>query len=127
MPTMLEQAISHIGAGEIDRARSLLIEFLKQNPRDESAWLWMTRCVLEPEQKRYCFEKVLKLNPQNQNAIEGLTRLNSPKPVSPPMPPKVSEQPPIPNRRLERLGTALLKLVIFGVAAFLVLLFLYAW
>ena len=96
MPTMLEQAVTHIRTGEIDNARTLLIEVLKQNPGDENAWLWMTKCVNEPEQKRYCFEKVLKLNPQNQYAIRGLRHLTQP--VSVPAPrtqPKESQQPVI--------------------------------
>jgi ferric-dicitrate binding protein FerR (iron transport regulator) len=122
MTTMLEQAVAHIRAGEIEKARPLLIEVLKQNPRDENAWLWMSRCVTETEQKRYCFEKVLKLNPQNQHAIRSLSYLN--RPVSPPAPPKLSQQQPVQKQRW---GAALLNIALFAIAIFLVLLFLYAW
>lgn len=125
MPTMLEQAVAHIRMGEIDKARSLLIDVLKQNPRDEDAWLWMSRCVTETEQKRYCFEKVLKLNPQNQQAIRSLSRLD--KPVSPPTQSKVSQQVPVRFVPKRRFGDALLNITLFGIAVFLVLLFLYAW
>lgn len=122
MPTTLEQAIAYIRAGEIEKARSLLITVLKQNPGDENAWLWMSRCVTETEQKRYCFEKVLKINPQNQYASRGLRHLTQP--VSPPVQPEVIAQQPVRKRGP---GEALLTFAIFGVGVVLVLLFLYAW
>jgi hypothetical protein len=122
MPTMFEQAVAHIRAGEVDKGRQILIDVLKQNPRDENGWLWMTRCVIETEQKRYCFDKVLKINPQNQYAIEGLRRLDQP--VSPLRQPIVSQQPPVQKQKL---GTTLLTIAIFSVGLFLVLLFLYVW
>ena len=129
MPTMLEQAITHIRAGEIEKARPLLIEWLKQNPRDENAWLWMSGCVAEAEQKRYCLEKVLKINPQNQYAVRGLRHLT--RPVSPPTQPRPT-QPKVSQSQLTPipkpgLGTALLNFALFGIAVFMVLLFLYAW
>jgi hypothetical protein len=91
MTTTLDQAVILIKAGNIEEARPLLIEYLKQNPGDENAWLWMSRCVTEAEQKRYCFEKVLKINPQNPHAIKGLERLNNPAPST--APPKPVQQP----------------------------------
>jgi len=125
MPTMLEQAIAQIKAGEIEKAKPLLIDWLKQKPNDENAWLWMTKCVTDTQQQRYCFEKVLKINPQNQYAIRALRHLTIP--VSPPTQPKVSQsQPmqPIPKRGL---GDVILTYAMVAVAAFLVLLFVYAW
>jgi hypothetical protein len=126
---MLEQAIAHIRAREIEKARPLLIEWLKQNPRDENAWLWMSGCVTEAEQKRYCLEKVLKINPQNQYAIRGLRHLTTS--VSPPTQPTPT-QPRVSQSQLQPipkpgLGTALLNFALFGIAVFIVLLFLYAW
>lgn len=125
MSIMLEQAVAHIRAGEIEKARPLLIEVLKQNPGDENAWLLMSRCVTEIEQKRYCFEKVLRLNPQNQYAIRSLSYLN--RPVSPPVQPKVSQQEPVQPVQKQGWGAALLNIVLFALALFLVLLCLYAW
>jgi hypothetical protein len=94
MQTSLEQAVAYIKAGDITKARALLIEYLKQNIRDENAWLWMTKCVSETEQKRYCFEKVLKINPQNQHAINGLRRLDHPvSPVPQPKPDLAPQKP----------------------------------
>jgi hypothetical protein len=76
MQTLLEQAVSHIKAGNAERGKQLLIEVLKQNPKDENAWLWMSRCVTDVSQKRDCFQKVLQINPNNQFAVEGLRQLD---------------------------------------------------
>lgn len=75
---LLEQAVAYIKAGDTEKGKQLLVNVIKQNPRDENAWLWMSRCVTTVEQKRDCFERVLKINPQNQHAIEGLRRLTNP-------------------------------------------------
>ena len=105
MPTPLEQAVSLIREGKVEEARPLLIAYLKQNPRDENAWLWMTRCVTEPEQKKYCFEKVLKINPQNQYAIKGLQHIdNLPPSTSQPKPKAVQYIAPKAKRQSKGLG-----------------------
>ncbi len=104
MATLLEQAVAYIRAGDIDKGRQLLIEVLKQNPRDENAWLWMTRCVSDPEQKRYCFEKVLKINPQNQHAIAGLKRLDHP--ARPPTLPEAAGKQPVEKKQQDTTETA---------------------
>lgn len=121
MPTPLEQAVALIRAGNIAEARTILIEVLKQNPRDDYAWLCMTLCVTEVEQKRYCFQKVLKINPQNEHAIAGLARLYNP--VVPPPQPQVI-QPPI-KKEILRFSILALAIVLTGIA--LVILFVYVF
>jgi Tfp pilus assembly protein PilF len=121
MPTPLEQAVALIRAGNIAEARTILIEVLKQNPRNDYAWLCMTLCVTEVEQKRYCFQKVLKINPQNQHAIAGLARLNNP--VISPAQPQVIQQP----SRKEILRFSILALAIFLTGIALVIIFVYVF
>jgi hypothetical protein len=77
MQTLLEQAVSYIKAGNTEGGKQLLIEVLKQNPKDENAWLWMSKCVTSISQKKDCFQKVLQINPNNQYAVEGLRRLDN--------------------------------------------------
>ena len=77
MATLLEQAAAYIKAGDTENGKKLLLDVLKQNPRDENAWLWMSKCVTSKEQKRDCFQRVLQINPNNQFAQEGLKRLDS--------------------------------------------------
>ncbi len=121
MPTPLEQAVTLIRAGNIAQARTILIEVLKQNPRNDYAWLCMTLCVTEVEQKRYCFQKVLKINPQNQHAIAGLARLNNP--VISPAQPQVIQQPV--RKEILRFSILALAIVLTGIA--LVIIFVYVF
>lgn len=117
MVTLLEDAVAHIKSGNIEKARPLLAEYLKSNPQDENAWLWMTRCVTEAEQKKYCFEKVLKINPQNQFAIRGLQQLS--KPVSPPSTPQaISVQQPTATQKSRKSSPSVIILVAIGVVGF---------
>jgi hypothetical protein len=119
MTTPLEQAVAHIRAGNIATARAILIEILKRNSRDENAWMCMTLCVTEVEQKKYCFQKVLKINPQNQHALAGLARLHNPVP-SPAQSPVIEE--PI-GRKVIRFSMLTLGTIATGVV--LVILCLY--
>ena len=121
MPTPLEQAVALIRAGNIAEARTILIEVLKQNPGNDYAWLCMTLCVTEVEQKRYCFQKVLKINPQNQHAIAGLARLNNP--VISPAQPQVIQQPI--GKEILRFSILALAIVLTGIA--LVIIFVYVF
>ena len=121
MPTPLEQAVALIRAGNIAEARTILIEVLKQNPRNDYAWLCMTLCVTEVEQKRYCFQKVLNINPQNQHAIAGLARLNNP--VISPAQPQVIQQPI--RKEILRFSILALATVLTGIA--LVIIFVYVF
>ena len=126
MLTPLGQAIECIQAGDKEKGRGLLIHILRENPRDENAWLWLALCVTDAAQERECYDRILKINPQNQYAIEGLRRLNDT--VSSSTEPKVSrpvdrEQPaPTPG-----FAQTIITIAIFAVAVFLVLLFVYAW
>jgi len=134
MPTPLEQAVALIRAGNIAGARTILIEVLKQNPGNDYAWLCMTICVPEVEQKRYCFQKVLKINPQNQHAIAGLARLNNP--VVPSAQPQVIQQSAVSSTQPQviqqftkkealRFSIQMLAIVLTGLA--LVIMFVYVF
>jgi hypothetical protein len=73
----LTQAIEAIKTGDKAGARQLLSETIQAEPDNEQAWLWMSGVVDDSNQQRYCLEQVLKINPANQHAAAGLTKLNS--------------------------------------------------
>jgi tetratricopeptide (TPR) repeat protein len=62
-------------AGERERARQLLAQAVRANPRSEQAWLLLAGAVSDPDQRRSCLERVLKLNPDHPIAHKALGSL----------------------------------------------------
>lgn len=83
MSDALENGIAAYKNGDRARAGQYLQQALKENPQNIPAWLWLAVLVNEVEQKRYCFQKVLALDPQNENALKGMNSLREgePKPA----------------------------------------------
>jgi tetratricopeptide (TPR) repeat protein len=73
---LFRQGVSAARAGDLDAARKLFTEVLKQNPRHINAWLALGHCLPDPEQKKYCFSKVLSLDPEHEMANRLLQELN---------------------------------------------------
>ena len=71
----LQQAIAAIKVGDKAAGRRLLAKVIRNDPRNEAAWLWMSAVTDSDEQRRACLERVLAINPDNQNARQGLARL----------------------------------------------------
>ncbi|MEW5956079.1 MAG: thermonuclease family protein [Chloroflexota bacterium] len=82
LPT-LEQAIAKIKAGDKVTGREYLADILQNDPSNEKAWLWLAAAVESDERRRYCLERVLEINPDNQAARRGLATL-PPSPAPPP-------------------------------------------
>ncbi len=74
---ILREAISSIKNGNKTRGRQLLIRVLENDENNETAWLWLTKCLSNNKQKSECFERVLEINPNNQHAKDGLKRLDT--------------------------------------------------
>lgn len=98
---LLGQAVEAIKAGATEEGRELLIEVLERDENNQSAWLWMTRCVTDPEVKRECFERVLSINPDNQYAVRGLKRLGAA--------PKAGAIEPTPQQEADEKRPSLIK------------------
>jgi len=71
----LQQAIAAIKAGDKAAGRRLLAGVIRNDPRNEAAWLWMSAATDSDEQRRACLERVLAINPANPTALRGLARL----------------------------------------------------
>jgi hypothetical protein len=78
MADKLKQAIQLIKAGDNDRARQLLIEKLKTDPKNDTAWVWLATVVETAELKQECLEEALKHNPHNEVARRALTAMGQP-------------------------------------------------
>ncbi len=93
---LLQQAIQTARDGDRAGARKLLSAAVRQDPTNPRAWYLLSQVVDQPDQVRFCLNKVLEIDPQHPKAIEKLATLNMgagldvqtppPKPYSPPEP-----------------------------------------
>jgi len=72
----ISEAIELIENGKENNASKILARIVLDNPQDETAWFWLSKCLEEPRKKRFCLEKVLEINPNNQHALEDLNALS---------------------------------------------------
>jgi hypothetical protein len=80
MADKLKQAIQLIKSGDKERARQLLVEKLKTDPKNDAAWVWMASVVETEELKQECLEEALKYNPRNEVARRALAAIREPQP-----------------------------------------------
>lgn len=57
-------------AGKRDEARAWFIQVLQSEPRNETAWLWLSSVMPTTEQASKCIDHLLSLNPANDKAHE---------------------------------------------------------
>jgi len=76
LDALLEQAIVHVNAGELEQGRALLERILEQDPKNDRAWVWLSGCVEDPRQRRICLQQALSANPDNQAALDGMKVLD---------------------------------------------------
>jgi hypothetical protein len=133
MPT-LDDGRDAINQGNFQQARLIFEAILQENPRSEDAWLGLAEVLTDTEDKRICYENVLKIDKQNRVAREGLRSLE---PQADPLvaalqqktgPPRdmvyeeeeeptlVSERPPIDTSQAEEGETPTVILVAVGLA-----------
>ncbi len=74
----LAQAQQAFQQGDKLTAQKLLAQLITREPRNESAWMLMARVVAEKERRIECYERVIKLNPNNFDAKKDLVRLQFP-------------------------------------------------
>jgi len=72
---LLAQAQQAKQSGDNNRARAILSQAIKAEPRNEEAWLLLAEVAEKKEHSIYCLEQVLKLNPVNMEAVERLNAL----------------------------------------------------
>jgi hypothetical protein len=75
MSNQLEQAISMIKSGDPEAGQHLLIQYIKSNPNNEVAWMWLATVVKDRHKKKQCLQNALKINPNNETAKRGLAKL----------------------------------------------------
>ena len=74
MPT-IQDGREAVEQGNLQQARLIFEAILQETPRNEEAWLGLAEVVTEEEDKRICYENVLKINKSSREAKEGLRSL----------------------------------------------------
>lgn len=69
------QGIAAAKAGENDRARELLQQSIRLDPRNEAAWVWMASLARDRRERLFCFQKLLQINPHNETALQALSAM----------------------------------------------------
>lgn len=75
MTNLLENGIAAAKKGDKARARQYIQQAVQENPQNTAAWLWLSTLVDQAEQKKYCYQKVLALDPENEYALKGMAQL----------------------------------------------------
>lgn len=72
---LLQQAMTAVRAGHELTARDIFLEIVEINPRNETAWMWLTGLLDELDDCIYACEQVLTINPNNAGVNQYLGQL----------------------------------------------------
>jgi tetratricopeptide (TPR) repeat protein len=72
---LLKEALEALEKGDRRQARDLLTRLLKIDHDNPEVWLWMSTAVDSQKESRFCLKEALKLDPQNDRAMRGLSML----------------------------------------------------
>lgn len=95
--SLIAAGAAALRAGERERARQLLAQAVRADPRSPQAWLFLAGAVTDVEQRRACLERVLSLSPGHPAAQRGLASLGAPAPHAPAASAKPDPAPPAPR------------------------------
>ena len=74
MPT-IEDGRNAAVQGNLQQARLIFEAILQENPRSEDAWIGLADVLTDTNDKRICYENVLKIDKNNRAARDGLRNL----------------------------------------------------
>ncbi|GAB1471612.1 hypothetical protein MASR2M66_24900 [Chloroflexota bacterium] len=74
---LFKQADYTFQRGNSELAKKYLSDLLNAYPDDEAAWMLLARVVVEKERKIECYNRVLKINPRNEEAKLALVRVRA--------------------------------------------------
>ena len=82
---LLQEGIQAAKSGQVDKAHQILKQVIEQEPRNETAWLWLSGVVETDGQRVICLENVLAINPHHEAARRGLQALQQKVPAVKPL------------------------------------------
>ena len=77
LETLLRDGIEAAEFGDRERARELLAREVAKDRRNVAAWLWLSDVVDDPDGKIHCLERILVVDPGNQEATRRLEQLRA--------------------------------------------------
>ncbi len=98
MDTLTSQGIDAFRNGETERARTLFMQALDANPRNEDALLWLSQLAESDAERASYFRRILDINPGNATARRGLEAIEG-RPVAAPRRPTPRAPRPAPRPR----------------------------
>jgi tetratricopeptide (TPR) repeat protein len=69
------RGIAAAKAGNRDEARRLLQSAIRLEPDNEVAWLWLASVARDVQERVFCLERLLQMNPNNESARKALAAL----------------------------------------------------
>ena len=69
---LLKEGIEAAKAKKDVEARDLLKQVVELEPRNETAWLWLSAVIHREDERLICLENVLAVNPENEAAQRGV-------------------------------------------------------
>ena len=99
MTTSLQKGVSAAKIGNKKLALQHIKQAVAENPQDITAWLWASVLIDNVEKKQACLERVLKIDPQNKDALREMAKLSSRKKSPLPSPPQRQEKAATPLRQ----------------------------
>jgi len=69
---LLRQGATAARVGDVESARKYFQSVIDSDAHNVAAWLGLAGVVESEEEKRRCFERILELDPDNQDAVAGM-------------------------------------------------------
>jgi tetratricopeptide (TPR) repeat protein len=77
MSNELQKAIELYKAGDKAQSRLYLLKIIRDEPNNEQAWGWLSNTAEKKDERIYCLQQVLRINPKNSAAGKLLTELET--------------------------------------------------
>ncbi|MFZ6028403.1 MAG: tetratricopeptide repeat protein [Chloroflexota bacterium] len=74
---MFQEAVNAVRQGQRARAKDLLSRLLRSEQKNAEYWIWMSAVVDTPNERQYCLQTALKLEPNHPAAKRGLIMLGA--------------------------------------------------
>jgi tetratricopeptide (TPR) repeat protein len=80
---LYQEAMKAMQKGDKTLARDLLTRLIKAEPQNSDYWLWLSTVVDTAKERTYCLQEVIRRDPKNMTARQGLILLGAPAQADP--------------------------------------------